>query len=96
METNEYYNKLVSLMEKPYRKNLDSIGVTEDHHEILFSIVFNQPVKIIIKEDVCYNVYNKYGLSIYYENSDGDWSLKEWSEDGELIQFENPYGKLLK
>jgi hypothetical protein len=88
----DHYNKIVDILEKPYIRNLGYIGVTEDHYNNIFSIIFKGKIKVeIIDED--YYIYNDKGNLIYYERSEGVWELRKF--DNHLLRYyENSYGRI--
>ena len=90
METNDYYNKIISLLEKPYFQNLMSMGISNDLYEIIFERIFNHPVIIEYKENN--SIYNKEGKSVYIENSLGKWVKKEYDKNGNEIYYEQSDG----
>jgi hypothetical protein len=94
METNDYYNKIISLLEKPYFQNLISMGISNDHYEIIFERVFKHPVIIEFKENN--SIYNKEGKRFYIENSLGVWIKREYDENGKLLYYENSWGDWMK
>ena len=46
----------------------------------------------IVYYDTSFEVYDKKGNVIYFENSDGYWSKREYNEKGNEIYFENSKG----
>jgi hypothetical protein len=87
-----HYNKIVDILEKPYIRNLVSIGVTEDHYNEIFSIIFKGKIKVeIIDED--YFIYDESGRTLYNEISNGVWELRKF--DNHLLRYyENSYGRI--
>jgi hypothetical protein len=73
----DYYDKIVSLLDIPYFKNLNSIGIDEVHYNEIFDRVYKEPVTIEIDyESNTKDIFNKKGLLLYYEDSNG---YKEWN-----------------
>ena len=83
-----YYDKIVNLLEVPYFKNLETIGISEEQYESIFSKLFNQPVYI----DLTGYIRNGNDNEIYYENSYGDWYKKEYDENENIIYREDSEG----
>ena len=86
-----YYDKIVNILEVPYYQNLETIGIDEDKWEIILSKVFNQTV-----EKFSENLYDPNDNLIYHENSDGQWSLYDFNENGQTTYFENSEGNWKK
>ena len=87
----EYYNKIVSILDKPYIKNLISIGVTEEHYEEIFRRIFNVGIKVkyrLINKEI----RNEDGYLIYFEDSDGEWMEQDFNDDGKILYYENSNG----
>ena len=82
-----YYDKLLSILQPPYFKNLESIGIPEDLWESILSKVYNQNVYINSEY-----VNNNNGDEIYYEDSDGFWSKSEYDDNGNVVYYENSNG----
>ena len=82
-----YYDKIVSILEKPYFQNLRSIGIDEYQWETILSKVFNKPV-----EKFHENLYDTNDNQIYSENSDGDWLRRKYDNNGNETYYENSYG----
>jgi len=83
-ESVDYYDKIVSILEPPYFKNLRSIGINENQYETILSKVFNQTV-----EKFPENLYDTNDNLIYHENSDGQWVKYEYDDNGNVIYYEN-------
>jgi len=94
MNMDTYYEKIKLLLDKPYYINLVSMGITEDHYNPIFSIIFKQKIKIK-KTKSYFHLLDEYNNIIYYEYPDGDWVKKEYKE-GRLFYFENSDGYILK
>ena len=86
-ESIDYYDKLINILEPPYFRNLESMGIDEDHYETIFSKLFGQPVSLNNQ-----GVFDSNGKEIYYENSDGFWEKTEYDDNGNEIYFENSDG----
>ena len=87
----EYYNKIVSILDKPYIKNLISIGISRLHYEDIFSNIFKSKMKVeIIDEN--YFIYDENG-DLLYSEINGVWELRKF-DNHLLIYFENSYGRI--
>jgi len=85
--TEDYYDKIVNILEPPYVQNLEVIGIDKDHYKLIFEKLFNQPVSV-----GNYDVLNSNRKEIYFENSDGYWRKTEYDDKGKLIYYENSNG----
>jgi hypothetical protein len=86
-ESIDYYDKIVNILEPPYFQNLETIGIDEDHHKLIFEKLFNQPVSLDNR-----GVFDSNENEIYYENSNGRWVKREYDENGNQIFSENSNG----
>jgi YD repeat-containing protein len=84
IESVDYYDKIVSILELPYYQNLISMGIDEDHWGTIFSKLFNKPVR---KDGVYFLDEN--GNRIYGENSHGFWIKYEYNDNGNEIYRED-------
>jgi hypoxanthine phosphoribosyltransferase len=95
----DYYDKIISILDKPYFKNLISIGVTEDHYEEIFKRIYNEKIiivdekymshkRILLIDDINDKFNNK---TLYYEYSNGDWYRYEY-QNGKEIYYEDSNG----
>jgi YD repeat-containing protein len=87
-DDDRYYDKIINIIEKPYFKNLKSMGVSEEQWETIFSKLFGEPVNI----DFSGTIRNNKGKVIYTETSEGDWTRKEYDNNGRTIYNENSKG----
>jgi hypothetical protein len=92
----DHYDKILSLLEKPYLKNLISIGVTEEHYEPILKKIYDQSVSFYLDGFKIINNDDDNGNLIYYENSSGEWYMKEYYSNGKEIYYENSYGYWVK
>ena len=91
----DHYNKIVSILDKPYIKNLISIGVTEEHYEEIFRRIFNVGIKVkyrLINKEI----RNEDGYLIYFEDSDGEWMEQDFNDDGQILYYENSNGEWME
>jgi hypothetical protein len=51
-----------------------------------------QQIKWDFKANGNLEIKDKNGKEIYWENSNGHWSKKEWDSQGKEIYYENSYG----
>jgi hypothetical protein len=83
-----YINYIVNDIKPPYFKNMeDHYGLKDNEYEFVLSKLFNQPVSI--KDNY---VFDTYGNNIYYEDSDGYWSKREYNSNGNKIYYEDGNG----
>jgi len=87
--TNRFIDKVANYVKPPYFKNMESLGVSEDEIEIVFSKIFNQPVTIRDND-----VYDANGNIIYHENIKGRnyWKKFEYDDQGNEIYSEDSDG----
>ena len=90
----DHYDKIISLLEKPYLKNLKTIGITEEHYETIMKRIYDQSVSFYLDGFKIINNDNDDKV-IYYENSSGEWYIKEYN-NGKEIYYENSYGYWVK
>jgi hypothetical protein len=86
-ESVDYYDKIVNILEKPYFKNLETMGIDRNQYETILSKLFGQPVYIDNR-----GVFDSNENEIYYENSNGRWVKREYDENGNQIFSENSNG----
>ena len=65
----DYYDKIISLIEPPYFKNLESMGIDRDHYNVIFERIYNEKITILGDK----SILDDNGNRIYYENSNGNW-----------------------
>jgi len=93
----DYYDKIVSILDIPYFKNLNSIGIDEVHYNEIFDRVYKEPVTIEIDyESNTKDIFNKKGLLLYYETSNGYWVRREYNENGKTLYYVNSEGLWIK
>ena len=88
----DHYNKILSLLEKPYFRNLNSIGIYNKQWEEILTKVFDQPIKF----RVCrygMEILNDKHKRIYYERSDGDWEVWKYDDNENDVYYENSSGE---
>jgi len=85
--TNRFIEKVANYLKPPYFINMEGLGLSEDEYPLVFSRIFNQPVTIEGR-----SVYNQYGNRIYYEESNGFWSKREYDTNDNLIYDEDSDG----
>jgi hypothetical protein len=90
-ESVDYYDKIISLLEKPYFQNLITMGIPEEQWEKIFSKLYGEPVQLSENSD-SYEIFNDKGNIIYYENSEGYWVKREFNKNGKVIYFEDSKG----
>jgi YD repeat-containing protein len=86
-ESVDYYDKIVNILEKPYFRNLETMGISEDQWEKVLSKLYNQPVSLYTEE-----VYDSNGKPLYYEDSDGEWEEWKYDDNGREIYNEDSNG----
>jgi hypothetical protein len=87
----DYYDKIVNILEVPYFQNLETMGIDEDHYKLIFEKLFNQPVSV-----GNYDVLNSNRKELYFETSDGYWRKTEYDINGKIIYHENSEGFWVK
>ena len=87
----KYIEYIAKDIEPPYFKSLEPYELLSKEKEDVFSIIFNQPVRI-----VGHSVIGKQEGVIYSESCEGYWEIKEYSEDGFLILWKNSSGTIRK
>ena len=96
-ESTDYYGKLLNILKRPYFRNLESMGISEDQYETIFSMLFGEPVLIDMDEDQRRGYWRKRIINerddiIYYEDSNGRIDYSEYDENGNEIYNENSDG----
>ena len=87
----EYYNKILSLLEKPYFRNLNSIGIYNKQWEEILTKVFDQPIKFRVAR-YGMEILNDNHKRIYYEQSDGKWEEWKYDDNDNQVYYEDSYG----
>ena len=88
----QFINKVLSILDTPYFKSLNSIGIDDENiQKLIFSKLYNDNVTIEYGVDEI-NIYNSNGNLIYYENSDGKWDKWEYDPNGNQTYFEKSNG----
>jgi len=100
-ESVDHYDKLVSILKRPYFKNLDSMGIDRNQYETLLPILFNQPVTLdmSVNPNTGYwgkRVFNDKGVTLYYEDSNGRTEYIELDENDKEIYYESSNGYWVK
>ena len=90
-ESVDYYDKIISLLEKPYFQNLISMGIPEEQWEKIFSKLYGEPVQLIETSD-SYALTKENGQMLYFENSYGNWYRYEHNKNGGVSYRENQDG----
>jgi len=90
-ESVDYYDKIINILEVPYFKNLETMGIPEDQYETIFSKLYGEPVSNYNEE-----VYDSNGNQIYYEDSDGFWWKREYDDNENEIYYESHQGEWLR
>ena len=85
------YDKIISLLDKPYIKNLITMGIDKEHYDEIFRRIFNETVIINNRE-----IQNKNRRTLYYESNIGDWLRRKYDNNGNLIFYENSFGEWFK
>ena len=71
----QFIDRVLSILELPYFKSLNSIGIDDrDTQKLILSRLFNDNI-FIEYGDHYVNTYNSNGKEIYYEHSNGFWSI---------------------
>ena len=97
----DYYNKIIDILDKPYLKNLESMGIDKDHYNEIFKRIYNETVTINIGEisnginEERY-ISSESGKTLYYEISNGGWYIFEYDENVNQIYGENSNGYWFK
>ena len=97
-----YINYIVNDIQPPYFKNMEEMyGLKSKEYELVMSKVFGQPVEW---EDNATNrmggwsnptenyLVDKRGNYVYEEDSDGDWTKREYDINGNIVYLENNEG----
>jgi len=85
-----YLDKIIEFIKNDYPiiKNLKDYGfydqLSRDELNYVFSEIFVEPVKVNKL-----GIFNQNGNKIYYEDSDGYWTKREYDKNGNKIYFEN-------
>lgn len=87
----KYIDYIAKDIEPPYFKSLDPYELFSHEKEDVFSIIFNQPVRIF----GCSIIGKQEGV-IYSESYEGYWEMKEYSKEGNLILWKNSSGTIRK
>ncbi len=87
----DHYNKILSLLEKPYFRNLNSIGIYNKQWEEILTKVFDQPIKFRV---AIYGmeILNDNHKEIYFEDSNGYWVKREFDDNDNQVYYEDSYG----
>ena len=88
----DHYNKIVNILDRPYFKNLITMGIDEKHYKEIFRRIFNETV-IIYNREILLKENNK---TLYYESNIGDWLRRKYDNNGNLIFYENSFGEWFK
>jgi hypothetical protein len=86
------YDKIISLLEKPYIKNLITMGIDKEHYDEIFKRIFKEP--IIVGDKRIYTI-TPLGKCIYQENSNGEWYIKVYNKN-DITYYENSSGNWFK
>jgi hypothetical protein len=89
----DHYDKIISILDKPYFKNLESMGIDMDHYNEIFKRIYNETVTINIGERY---ISSESGKTLYYEISNGGWYIFEYDENVNQIYGENSNGYWFK
>jgi hypothetical protein len=92
----QFINKLLSILDTPYFKSLNSMGIDDiDTQKLILSRLFNDDV-IIKYYDYEINIYNSNGNEIYSEDSEGEWVKYEYDSKGRIVYHESSSGFWMK
>jgi len=93
----DHYNKIISILDKPYFKNLESMGIDKDHYNEIFKRIYNETVTISNREisnginEERY-ISSESGRTLYNEISNGGWYRYEYDNNGNKLYIENSEG----
>ena len=87
----DHYDKIVNILDRPYFKNLETMGISDIHYEEIFKRLYNETISIY---DKC-TIVNKNRKTLYYESNIGDWYRYEYDENGERLYYEDSNGMTL-
>jgi hypothetical protein len=87
----KYIEYIANDIEPPYFKSLEPYELLSHEKEDVFSIIFNQDVRIF-----GHCVIGKQEGVIYSESYEGYWEMKEYSKEGNLILWKNSSGTIRK
>ena len=89
----DYYDKILSLLDRPYFKNLESIGIDEVQYNEIFDRVYKEPVTIEIDYEFnTKDIFNKKGLLLYCELNNNQWRIFDYDGNGNIIYSEKSDG----
>ena len=87
----DHYDKIVEILDRPYFKNLESMGIDKEHYNEIFKRIFNETVTISNRD-----IYNENGKTLYYESYQGEWLRREYNDNGIIIFYVNSFGEWYK
>jgi hypothetical protein len=98
----DHYDKIISILDKPYFKNLESMGIDKDHYNEIFKRIYNETVTINIGEisnGITFEgryieryISSESGRRLYNEISNGGWYRYEYDNNGNKLYIENSEG----
>ena len=99
----DHYDKIINILDKPYFKNLITMGIDEEHYNVIFERIYNEKITIVGDKSIFISDENEItfeeryissenGKTLYYENSNGGWYRYEYDSNGNEIYFENSKG----
>jgi hypothetical protein len=91
VESEDFYSKLINILDKPYFQNLISIGIPEEQWETILSKLYNKPVTIdeIFKG---FQIIYK-GRQLYGESIGIRWVSYDYDDLDNVIFYENSDGE---
>ena len=92
----DHYDKIVNILDKPYFKNLETMGIDKEHYNEIFERLYNKKLDIIITQETFFNIKDENGNLIYHEDTDGHWYKSEYDENGNQIYHEDHSGDWYK
>jgi hypothetical protein len=89
----DYYDKIVGILDRPYFKNLNSIGIDEVYYSEILDRIYKEPVTIEIDYELnTKDIFNKKGLLLYYELDNNQWRIFEYGSNEKIIYHEDSDG----
>jgi|688.fasta_scaffold679391_1 hypothetical protein len=91
----EYLDKIVSIIEIPYFKELGYYGIKDIHErEYVFKQIYGFEITLITGRFIGDSIYDINGNRLYYEHNSGEWCKREFDSNDNCIYYENSNGKI--